>query len=141
MAINRQKQLYGWGDGNQGCLGVGETRKKTVPIALRFFEGKTIIDVGCGDNFTVVIAEVVGDPMERTGSTVNLLAGCKFLDSGSRYDAVQVKEIPVEKVVKSIRKPLWGGEEISIGSREKVMSVIRSNRLKSISQLESVNEA
>ena len=63
MAIDQMKNLYGWGDGQLGCLGLGDGRKKTIPVAIRFFEGKTVIDVGCGDNFTVVIAEVVGDPM------------------------------------------------------------------------------
>lgn len=61
MATDRFKQLYGWGEGNLGCLGFGDNRKKMVPVMHPFFEGKRIIDVTCGDSFTVVIAEVNGD--------------------------------------------------------------------------------
>lgn len=63
MALDRIKQLYGWGEGTFGCLGFGDNRKKVAPIVIPFFEGKRIIDVACGDSFTVVVAEVDGDPM------------------------------------------------------------------------------
>lgn len=66
MALDRLKQLYGWGEGTMGCLGFGDNRKKMMPTLHPFFEGnKKIIDVSCGDSFTVVIAEVMGDPMVK----------------------------------------------------------------------------
>lgn len=72
MAIDRLKQLYGWGDGNLGCLGFGDNRKKMIPTLHPFFESnKRIIDVACGDSFTVVIAEVNGDPMLKENRTIN----------------------------------------------------------------------
>ena len=71
LAIDRFKQLYGWGEGNLGCLGFGDGRKKMMPIIIPFFEGKQIIDFDCGDNFSVVIAEVYGDPMHREQRTIS----------------------------------------------------------------------
>ena len=65
MAVDRFRQLSSWGEGTFGCLGLGDTRKKTMPVKIPFFEGKRVIDVSCGDSFTVVIAEVDGDPMHR----------------------------------------------------------------------------
>ena len=61
MATDRFKQLYGWGEATYGCLGFGDNRKKVVPVLLPFFDGKRVIDVSCGDCFTVVIAEVDPD--------------------------------------------------------------------------------
>lgn len=66
MAVDRLRQLYGWGDGSLGCLGTGDNRRKMIPQLHPFFEGnKRVIDVSCGDSFTVVIAEVDGDPMVK----------------------------------------------------------------------------
>jgi alpha-tubulin suppressor-like RCC1 family protein len=58
MAVDRFRQLFPWGEGTYGCLGYGDNRRKMMPSPLPFFEGKRIIDVACGDSFTVVIAEV-----------------------------------------------------------------------------------
>ena len=66
MALDRFRQLYGWGEGSLGCLGFGDTRKKMMPTIVPFFEGnKRVIDVSCGDSFTVIIAEVEGDLMAK----------------------------------------------------------------------------
>jgi len=65
VGVDRFRQLLAWGEGTSGCLGFGDNRKKMIPSPLLFFEGKRIIDVACGDSFTVVIAEIEGDPMQR----------------------------------------------------------------------------
>lgn len=70
MALDRVKQLYGWGEGNLGCLGFGDNRKKMMPLVIPFFENKHVIDVACGDSFTVVIAEVEGDPSKGLDRTI-----------------------------------------------------------------------
>jgi hypothetical protein len=42
-----------------------------IPTLHPFFENnKKIIDVACGDSFTVVIAEVNGDPMVKEQRTI-----------------------------------------------------------------------
>lgn len=74
MAIDRFKQLYGWGEGTLGCLGFGEPRKKMMPVQVPFFEGKKIVDVACGDGFSVIIAEIPRSSLtQQAGQT-----GAKF---------------------------------------------------------------
>ena len=62
MAIDRFRQLYSWGEGTFGCLGFGDNRRKMMPTQPSFFEGKKIVDVACGDSFTVIIAEIDAEP-------------------------------------------------------------------------------
>ena len=140
MAIDRFKQLYGWGEGTLGCLGFGDGRKKMMPILLPFFEGKKIIDVGCGDNFTVVIAEVYGDPMHRESKSISadVLQGSSAQGGKKQMGA---GENPYDTEVKSNRKPLCGGNDISINVRDKVLSVIQRNKMRPLSQLDGVDVA
>jgi len=56
--------MWGWGDGDKGCLGFGDGRNRLTPTPISFFENKRVIDVPCGDRFPVVTAEVEGDPLE-----------------------------------------------------------------------------
>lgn len=61
MAIDRNGRLFGWGKGEEGCLGFGDGKKRLSVCPITFFENKRCIDVACGDKFTVVIAEVFPD--------------------------------------------------------------------------------
>ena len=61
-----------------------------------------------------------------------MLDGSPFLEGGDRYDVAIIKEIPKEKLVKSSRKPLIGGDDISVDVRDKVMSIMQKNRIKSL---------
>jgi alpha-tubulin suppressor-like RCC1 family protein len=58
MCLDTNGRLYGWGEGKQGCLGLGDHSRKLSVCPISFFEDKRCIDVACGDRFTVVIAEV-----------------------------------------------------------------------------------
>ena len=50
-----------------------------------FFENnKRVIDVACGDNFTVVIAEVQGDPMQKEVRTIT----AQDLEKGGQIKAL-----------------------------------------------------
>ena len=67
MALDSQGMLYAWGDGQYGCLGFGDNKKRSSPTLLPFFDqqfGKKVIDVSCGNQFTVVICQVdeLGEP-------------------------------------------------------------------------------
>jgi len=64
MLVDKLSSLYAFGDGSQGCLGFGDGKKRFLPMLLSFFNDKRVIDVACGDSFTVVIAEVEGDPAQ-----------------------------------------------------------------------------
>lgn len=57
MALDRFGKIYGWGDGQFGCLGQGDNKRRATPSPLHYFDNKgIIIDVSCGDSFTCVIA-------------------------------------------------------------------------------------
>lgn len=60
MALDSLGTLFAWGDGSFGCLGFGESKKRATPTPVPFFEqkNKKVIDVSCGDQFTVVICQV-----------------------------------------------------------------------------------
>jgi alpha-tubulin suppressor-like RCC1 family protein len=61
MCIDHNGRLFGWGEGAEGCLGFGDGKKRLSVCPISFFETKRVIDVACGDRFTVVIAEVFPD--------------------------------------------------------------------------------
>ena len=48
------------GENTNGCMGTGDNKYRSVPWRNLFFENKRIVDVACGDRFTVVIAETFG---------------------------------------------------------------------------------
>ena len=141
MALDRFKQLYGWGEGTLGCLGFGDARKKMMPIIIPFFEGKQIIDVACGESFTVVIAEVVGDPMQKASRTIEDIAFSSPAVNRNKSSMTVRGENPNETRIKSNRKPLCGGNDISINVRDKVMSVISKNRNRALTQMEGYDVA
>jgi alpha-tubulin suppressor-like RCC1 family protein len=58
MAVDSGGRLYGWGEGEKGCLGLGDSNNRIFPVPISFFEDKRVIDVSCGERFTVVIAEI-----------------------------------------------------------------------------------
>jgi hypothetical protein len=45
------------GENTNGCMGTNDIKYRITPCRNHFFEGKRVIDVACGDKFTVVIAE------------------------------------------------------------------------------------
>lgn len=63
MAIDDQSRLLGWGDGSYGCLGLGNTERRVSVVPISSFENKRVIDVSCGEKFTVVLAEVYNPDM------------------------------------------------------------------------------
>ena len=127
---DREGQMFGWGEGEKGCLGYGDGRKRMMPTPMSFFENKRVIDVSCGDKFTVVIAEVEGDPLER--------AKHEFSEEGllkktHRYGMTQKFSLLPEADdgrLKSVRQPLCGGQDISTTTRDKILNVINKNRMK-----------
>ena len=50
--------LWALGANSKGNLGTGETKKKLQPFKVPFFMNKRVIDIACGDKFSVIIAEV-----------------------------------------------------------------------------------
>jgi len=63
--------MFGWGEGREGCLGLGDGKKRLSVVPISFFEDKRCIDVACGENFTVVIAEVFNSANDSNNHTFN----------------------------------------------------------------------
>ncbi|EGR32423.1 regulator of chromosome condensation protein, putative [Ichthyophthirius multifiliis] len=55
--ITTEGHLYTWGTNNYGCLGHNDNKQYEKPKLLEFFVKKNlrVIDVGCGDNFTIAL--------------------------------------------------------------------------------------
>ena len=58
MLVARDGRLWGFGDNAKGNLGTGDVSTRQQMTFINFFYNKRVIDVACGDQFTVVIAEV-----------------------------------------------------------------------------------
>jgi alpha-tubulin suppressor-like RCC1 family protein len=58
MAVDTGGRLFGWGEGEKGCLGLGDGKSRIFPVTISFFEDKRVVDVACGERFTVVVAEL-----------------------------------------------------------------------------------
>ena len=56
-AFNRVGQLYTYGDGHFGCLGHGNAIKRTAVTPVLALQGTRVVDVSCGDKFTVVVTQ------------------------------------------------------------------------------------
>jgi E3 ubiquitin-protein ligase HERC2 len=61
VALDSKGRIFAWGDGDGGCLGLGDSKKRVGVCQLMFFEDKRCIDIACGDRFTVIVAEVYED--------------------------------------------------------------------------------
>jgi alpha-tubulin suppressor-like RCC1 family protein len=57
LMVDNKGQLWGMGENTHGCLGTTDIKHRTIPQLNNFFESKRIIDMACGDKFSVVIAE------------------------------------------------------------------------------------
>ena len=58
MFVDGKGHLWSYGENSKGNLGTGDTKKKLSPLSVPFFSNKRVIDVACGDQFSVIIAEV-----------------------------------------------------------------------------------
>ena len=60
-AVTESGQLYCWGDGRLGQLGIGHTSGSPVPAEVKAFSvGTKAIQVTCGESFTVVLDDKGG---------------------------------------------------------------------------------
>lgn len=55
-AVTESGQLYCWGKGQHGELGIGHTSGSPVPAEVKgFSDGVKVVQVSCGESFTVVL--------------------------------------------------------------------------------------
>jgi alpha-tubulin suppressor-like RCC1 family protein len=68
MALEQDGRVFAWGEGQHGCLGFGDTKRRPVPQQLTFFDTnkRRVIDIACGQKFTVVVALVAAGQVEES---------------------------------------------------------------------------
>jgi alpha-tubulin suppressor-like RCC1 family protein len=128
LLMDRMSCVYAWGEGSKGCLGFGDGKKRFSPTPLSFFDNKRVIDVSCGELFSVIIAEVEGDPEER-GEIMFDKQGLvkRYTRAQSKLTMDFNKILEDDSILRSNRTPLCGGQDISIEVMEKVKRVIAKN--------------
>ena len=57
MAVTDDGALYGWGQGKHFCLGLGTDQSILTPTRVKALEGEHVIDVACGDGYTLAITK------------------------------------------------------------------------------------
>jgi alpha-tubulin suppressor-like RCC1 family protein len=62
MIVDQGRQLWSLGENNNGAMGTGDNKARLTPWRVLFYENKRIVDVACGNRFTVVIAETFNTP-------------------------------------------------------------------------------
>ncbi|XP_077970155.1 uncharacterized protein LOC120331911 [Styela clava] len=58
VALGSEGKVFAWGDGKDGCLGIGETNILEEPTEVPIQEGVAIRDIRCGPDGTMFITEV-----------------------------------------------------------------------------------
>ena len=60
-ALTDDGQLYVWGRGNEGQLGLGDYRPRTVPALVKALgdqqAGSTVLQVACGASHTIALCD------------------------------------------------------------------------------------
>jgi alpha-tubulin suppressor-like RCC1 family protein len=51
----QEYNVYSWGNNNSGQLGHGDTKERIIPTQVDFFDGKNILQIGCGDNHCLAL--------------------------------------------------------------------------------------
>ena len=57
MVVDMFGLLYGAGEGLNGCLGTGDKRSRINLVLVKHIRGIEVINVACGDGFTVVLGK------------------------------------------------------------------------------------
>lgn len=58
LLVDSKGHLWALGANSKGNLASGDTKKKPIPCKVQLFQNKRVIDVACGDRFSIIIAEV-----------------------------------------------------------------------------------
>lgn len=127
MVLDKMSALYGFGDGSKGCMGFGDCKKRYQPYLLSFFQNKRVYDVSCGDTFTVVLAEVEGDPEYEAKLTYGddgLIVKKTELKSGLIFD--MNRALVDESVLKANRTQVCGSMGVSLEVIEKVKRILEN---------------
>lgn len=141
MCVDKHGNMYGWGENTFGCMGFGDTKKRATPFQNSFFtEKRRVVDVACGDGFTVVIAQEF-EPIKRKGLLDKLESKLmKQVEDNAKQDLTLMHHLAQmqekkEKIMDdewpiSLRQPICGSVEVPRALKEKIRSVMMRNYLK-----------
>ena len=128
MALDRFGQLYGWGASTLGCLGSVDQRGRATPGYVSFFQNKRVIDVSCGELFTVVIAEVEGDPNAEVKKEFDEFGKLIKKPKKNMMERIlQIRKDAKDDRLVTIRKPICGGGFFSQGLKDKITNIMIKN--------------
>ncbi len=57
MALSMNNEVFTWGTGAEGCLGLNDVRNRAKPTEMYHLQGKRIILMECGDRFSVIVTD------------------------------------------------------------------------------------
>lgn len=57
LALTKEKEVFVWGWGAEGALGLGNTEPKSTPTLLATLKGRPIRDIVAGSDHSICIAE------------------------------------------------------------------------------------
>ena len=72
-------QVWSWGDGEHGKLGLGHLDSEKQPQRITFLEEQRITKVHCGTNFTIALS-ATGDVFSW-GEHINVLVTLTYFDN------------------------------------------------------------
>lgn len=128
IALDRFGQIYGWGESKLGCLGSIDTRGRATPSYVSFFQNKRVLDVSCGELFTVVIAEVVGDPNAEVKKEFDEFGKLIKKPKKNMMDRImQIRKESKEVKLQTARKPICGGGFFSQQLKDKIQNIMIKN--------------
>ncbi len=100
-------------------MGFGDGKKRLSVCPISFFENKRVVDVACGDKFTVVIAEVFPDRKREINLKMFHEDPSKTTDNLNHSTNHQKPHL-FQEGIRSNRKPVCGGDNVSDQLRDKI---------------------
>lgn len=127
MMVDRKGQLWATGENTNGCLGTTDVKHRSVPHMHTFFDNKRIIDMACGDRFSVVICETY-DMTEVQERKYN---GGRALEAKNKQG--QREFISMKQEIGSIRESISkqkGASSVPEDLRFKIEHMLEKNAVK-----------
>jgi alpha-tubulin suppressor-like RCC1 family protein len=54
-----ENDIFSWGNNSFGQLGQGDTKNRSIPTKIDFFNGKKILQIACGDYHCLALESMI----------------------------------------------------------------------------------